>query len=160
LLTLEIGFDADFADLFEIRGKSRAKRGRITKEHQSDASVALQYLGLDGAERLTRLEFDPVPARLDTKTALFNLSLAPAEGVRVAVRIACNNRREDEVGVGRRFYNSLRSARRALRTSSGRAASLDSSNSLFNEFARHSIADLYMLVTETDYGPYPFAGIP
>jgi glycogen debranching enzyme len=54
----------------------------------------------------------------------------------------------------------LRSARRALKISSRRAASLDSSNSLFNEFARRSVADLYMLLTETDYGPYPFAGIP
>ena len=54
----------------------------------------------------------------------------------------------------------MRTARRALRDSSGRAASLDSSNSLFNEMARRSVADLYMLITQTEHGPYPFAGIP
>ena len=160
VLTLGINFAADFADLFEIRGQSRPKRGQITKEHRSNASVALRYLGLDGVERITCLEFDPVPNRLDTEAALFELSLAAGEGVRVAIRVACNDRREEKIGVGRQFYNSLRSARRALRTSSGRAASLDSSNSLFNEFARRSVADLYMLLTDTDYGPYPFAGIP
>jgi glycogen debranching enzyme len=159
-VTLGLKFGADFADLFEIRGQSRPKRGQITKEHRSNASVALRYLGLDGVERITCLEFDPVPNRLDTEAALFELSLAAGEGVRVAIRIACNDRREEKIGVGRQFYNSLRSARRALRTSSGRAASLDSSNSLFNEFARRSVADLYMLLTDTDYGPYPFAGIP
>src|SRR4029077_6012421 len=62
--------------------------------------------------------------------------------------------------VGRRFYRSLRAARRALRRSSGRATSLDSSNSLFNEMARRSVSDLYTLLTDTEFGPYPFAGIP
>jgi glycogen debranching enzyme len=143
-----------------VRGQRRSRRGQISIERPSGSSVVLRYLGLDGLERVTRLEFDPVPTRLDTATALFELSLSPGEGVRVAVRIACNDRGEEKAGVGRQFYNSLRSARRALRTSSGRAASLDSSNSLFNEFARRSVADLYMLLTDTDHGPYPFAGIP
>ena len=31
---------------------------------------------------------------------------------------------------------------------------------MFNELARRSVADLYMLITETEHGPYPFAGIP
>lgn len=160
ILTLTLHFAADFADLFEIRGKSRVKRGRITKELRSETSVVLRYLGLDAVERTTCLEFDPAPTRLDTEAAMFELSLAPGEGTRVAVRIACNDRQEDKAGVGRQFYSSLRSARRALRTSSGRAASLASSNSLFNEFARRSVADLYMLLTDTDHGPYPFAGLP
>jgi glycogen debranching enzyme len=31
---------------------------------------------------------------------------------------------------------------------------------LFAEMARHSVADLFMLITDTEHGPYPFAGIP
>jgi glycogen debranching enzyme len=79
--------------------------------------------------------------------------------MRAILQIACE---EDAVDPDptRGFYRSLRSARRAMRMSSGRAAALDSSNSLFNEMARRSVADLYMLVTQTPHGPYPFAGIP
>jgi glycogen debranching enzyme len=77
----------------------------------------------------------------------------------LALRIACDGSIQ-KAGVARQFYSSLRTARRALRSSSGRAVSLDSSNALFNEFARRSVADLYMLLTDTEYGPYPFAGIP
>jgi glycogen debranching enzyme len=160
VLSLGINFDGDFADVFEIRGKKRSRRGQITRECRNDRSVLLRYVGLDGVARITCLEFDPVPARLDTATALFDLSLAPREGMRVTLRISCNDQGEEKAGAGRQFYSSLRSAQRALRTTSGRAASLDSSNSLFNELARRSVADLYMLLTETDYGPYPFAGIP
>ena len=159
VVTLGLRFGADFADLFEVRGKKRARRGRITSERISAASIALRYLGLDGIERVTRLEFEPAPARLDTATALFELPLEPGEGARAISRIVCDAG-ESKTDVGHQFYGSLRTARRALRDSSSRAASLDSSNSLFNEFARRSVADLYMLLTDTDFGPYPFAGIP
>src|SRR5205807_1236450 len=157
---LGIRFAADFADLFEVRGQKRARRGQVSVERRSPSSVVLRYLGLDGVERFTSLEFEPAPTRLDAATALYELSLAPGEGARFVLRIACRDDGDRNAGIGRQFYSSLRTARRTLRASSGRAASVDSSNSLFNEFARRSVADLYMLLTETPFGPYPFAGIP
>jgi glycogen debranching enzyme len=158
-LTLGIEFGADFADLFEVRGRRRTRRGRVSAERRSDASVALRYLGLDGVERVTSLAFEPAPTRLDDATARFEFSLGPGQGVRFVLRITCGSRSQGDP-VTRSFYTSLRTARRALRDSSGRAASLDSSNTLFNEMARRSVADLYMLITQTEHGPYPFAGIP
>ena len=59
-----------------------------------------------------------------------------------------------------RFFFCLRDARRALRTSSSRAAAVQTSNQIFNETLCRSVADLYMLVTDTAQGPYPYAGIP
>jgi len=158
-LTFGIEFAADFADLFEVRGRQRARRGQVAAERRSDASITLRYLGLDGVERVTNIAFEPAPNRLDDARALFQLSLAPGQGARLVLRIACGARSQSNA-VARSFYTSLRTARRALRDSSGRAASLDSSNSLFNEMARRSVADLYMLITQTEHGPYPFAGIP
>ena len=158
-LTFGIEFAADFADLFEVRGRQRARRGQVAAQRRSDASITLRYLGLDGVERVTNIAFEPAPNRLDDARALFQLSLAPSQGARLVLRIACGSRSQSNA-VARSFYTSLRTARRALRDSSGRAASLDSSNSLFNEMARRSVADLYMLITQTEHGPYPFAGIP
>ena len=158
-LTLSIAFRADFADLFEVRGQRRPRRGRLWVEQRSNAAVALHYMGLDRIERVTGLSFEPAPTRLDGDSARYALSLGPGEAVRLVLRIACDDTDADEA-LGRRFYSSLRIARRAMRVSSGRAAAVESSNSLFNELARRSVADLYMLVTDTEHGPYPFAGIP
>jgi glycogen debranching enzyme len=158
-VTFNVDFGADFADLFEVRGRQRARRGQISIDRRSDSSLALRYLGLDGFERVTNLAFEPAPNRLDDAKAIFELRLVPGQGARFVLRIACDQRDQDDA-VARRFYISLRAARRQLRDSSQRAASLDSSNSLFNEMARRSVADLYMLLTDTEYGPYPFAGIP
>ncbi|MGH7097028.1 MAG: amylo-alpha-1,6-glucosidase [Stellaceae bacterium] len=159
LITLALHFAADFADLFEVRGARRARRGQTWAERLSAGMVALHYRALDGLEQVTTIAFEPVPTRLDTASAVFELSLRPGEGMRVAVRIGCDDGRR-EMPVGRLYHSSLRTARRALRQSSGRAASLNSSNPLFNEMARRAVADLYMLISETEHGPYPFAGIP
>ena len=64
-LRIEIQFAGDFADLFEVRGYSRARRGEVSAERRSDSSVALRYLGLDGVERITSLDLraGPDPTR-------------------------------------------------------------------------------------------------
>jgi glycogen debranching enzyme len=158
-LSLSIEFAADFADLFEVRGQRRAQRGRQSIEQRSAASVALHHFGLDGEHRTTTLTFDPAPAQLDENRARFERTLGPSEVMRVILQIACDERPADHDLI-RRFYSTLRLARRGMRNASGRATALESSNSLFNEMARRSVADLYMLITETEHGPYPFAGIP
>ena len=131
----------------------------MSAERRSELSVALRYLGLDGVERVTSIAFEPAPNRLDEAMAFFVLSLKPGQGAQLVLRIACDQRSESDT-VARSFHTSLRAARRALRDLSGRAANLDSSNSLFNEMARRSVADLYLLITQTEYGPTRLPGYP
>ena len=158
-LTLSIGFGADFADLFEVRGQKRSARGQLSIERPSNKLVVLRYLGLDKVERVARLSFEPAADHLGDDNARFEFSLGPGAAMRLVLRIACDHAASD-ADLDRQFYSCLRIARRAMRASSGRVASFDSSNSVFNELARRSVADLYMLVTDTERGAYPFAGIP
>jgi glycogen debranching enzyme len=158
-LTLGIHFAADFADLFEVRGEKRNRRGSVSAERATAGLVVFRYLGLDGAERLTSLRFDPPPADLDTGSARFTLDLDAGQSVRLAVRIGCGDI-GPETWSGKTFYRQLRSNRHALRVSSRRAVGVSGSNAVFNEMARRALADLYMLITETGHGPYPYAGIP
>src|SRR5258705_5596269 len=50
-------FDNDFADLFEVRGARRPRRGTGSSELLSPADVNLEYRGLDGKTRMTGLHF-------------------------------------------------------------------------------------------------------
>jgi len=158
-VTIGLRFAADFVDVFEVRGQERPRRGTSSVERLSSDGVLLRYCGLDGVERYTTLCFEPAPARLDTWGAEFKLKLNGGEGTRIVLRAYCGSPKEDGWDI-RRYYRALRSSRHGLRQASGRAASLEGSNAVFNELVRRSVADLYMLMTDTPHGPYPYAGIP
>jgi glycogen debranching enzyme len=156
---LTVRFGADFADLFEVRGERRAARGTAAASRVSDRRIELSYLGLDQIERITNLEFEPAPQNLSVSRAIYDVELKPLQVRRIFVRCGLPDT-EATTWSGRTYYRHMRIAKHALRESSGRAASIASSNSVFNEIARRAIADLYMLVTDTPLGPYPYAGTP
>jgi glycogen debranching enzyme len=54
---LVLRFEADFADIFEVRGTRRERRGELVPPEALDGTVTLSYRGLDGAERRTRILF-------------------------------------------------------------------------------------------------------
>jgi glycogen debranching enzyme len=158
-VNLALCFGSDFADLFEVRGEHRPARGYSSAVRISDSKIVLRYVGLDTIERITTLEFCPEPQSLGSARAAFEVTLKPRQVRRIFVRVGTPDA-EIATWSGRTFYRHMRSARQALHESSSRAASVDSSNSLFNEIARRSISDLYMLVTDTPLGAYPYAGTP
>ena len=156
---LTLRFAADFADLFEVRGEKRKARGEATAAVQSAHGVLLSYTGLDKIGRATELEFEPAPSTLSARHAAYEFTLQPRASRRIFFRYGVPDR-SGEAWNGRVFYRRMRAARHALRESSARAASVDTSNSVFNEIARRSVSDLYMLITDTPQGHYPYAGTP
>jgi glycogen debranching enzyme len=81
-------FGADFADIFEVRGARRKKRGRYLPARIEGNGVILAYEGLCGTTYETAVGFTVAPAELDAGKASFELSIAPDAEVRFEVRIA------------------------------------------------------------------------
>ncbi|MFC6490554.1 glycogen debranching N-terminal domain-containing protein [Nitratireductor sp. GCM10026969] len=156
---LELAFAADFADLFEVRGARRARRGKLHTPKVSANRAVLAYTGLDGVERQTTLRFDPAPKELTGGRAVYEIELKPRQTRQFFVEVTCGES-PWEMTPRRQFFSGLREARRAMRAAVGNAASVTTSNDVFNEAVRRAVADLYMLMTETEDGPYPYAGIP
>ncbi len=159
-LRLALELDADFADLFEIRGYRRTRRGAVRADVRGPAEVAFVYESVDGLPRVTRICFSAAPEYLEPGRAEFSLEL-PARGRRaLGVTVHCEAGPQRPAPPERRFFSALRQARR---TSSGTRASLpgiESSNDVFNSVMSRSSADLAMLMTDTPHGPYPYAGVP
>ncbi|MGB9687886.1 glycogen debranching N-terminal domain-containing protein [Thermogutta sp.] len=155
-LTLEFG--ADFADLFEVRGFQREKRGHVEAHVEDACRLRFIYHSLDGLPRSTVVTFDPAPDRLTTTKSQFALRLGPKERCRIKVTVECQV--DNQATHQRDFARSVRRARRALLDAAERAAVLETSNETVNEILCQSMADLTMLVTDTPWKPYPYAGIP
>lgn len=155
---LGMSFSSDFADLFEVRGMRRAKRGSANSKILGDGQVRLQYRGLDDELRCTVLSFAPVPDRLSTAIASYTLSLAPGEATAIDLTIECRN--DDRHPAHHPFRRGMRAALQERQLAARGATTITTSNDIFNEVTCRSMSDLAMLVTHTEQGPYPYAGIP
>ncbi len=156
---LELRFEADFADLFEVRGMHRERRGERLPATLAGDSVTLPYRGLDGLIRTTCLAFEPAPQTLTASGAVFDLDLEPGGRATIFLQVTCG----PETAIRRpraAFLAAYVHAKRRLRTSTARAAAISSQHEAFEQTVRRSASDLRMLVTEKPTGPYPYAGTP
>jgi glycogen debranching enzyme len=155
---LSFHFDADFRDLFEVRGAHRPRRGESFIRLLAKDRVEFSYHGLDAVVRRSKLQFNPTPQLLDEHTAFFDLFLPGQGRAAVEMAVCCEEGTENRQPV--RFIKGFRDARRLSRAMSLQTARIESSNQLFNEVISRSFSDLNMLISQTPQGPYPYAGVP
>jgi glycogen debranching enzyme len=155
--TLAFRFDADFADVFEVRGTRRPSRGwRLPDVAGGD--LVLSYRGLDGVERRTRVRCAQTPDRIEEASLFFLIALEPHAWTQIEIDITCEL--GHEAPPLRRFGDAVAELRQQVARDEERACVILSSNQAFNRWIQRSAADLRMMVTDTPYGPYPYAGIP
>jgi len=154
---LTLLFDNDFADLFEVRGERRPRRGTGSSRLLGPTDVVLEYSGLDAQSRITALHFDPRPTRLSVNAATYHFDLAPGQVTSLFIAVSCNKPIMQKPAP---FFRGLLAHRREMRKLTLGAASIETSNNIFNEVLCQAMADLNMLMTETPQGRYPYAGIP
>jgi glycogen debranching enzyme len=156
---LRLSYEADYLDVFEVRGSRRPARGERLPPEIGPASVVLGYRGLDRVVRRTRFEFAPPPVRCSEKLAVFAIELEAKQSKELYVSIAC------EVGDTARavvsaFENAQVLAQDRTEHALPNGAELHTSNEHFDEWLARSVADLRMMVSATPHGPYPYAGVP
>jgi glycogen debranching enzyme len=156
--SIRLGFRADFADIFEVRGMKRKARGSDLRPDLAPGRVTLGYVGLDGQRRQTLLRFSPAPAELVSDRARFGLSLRPHEEVTFDLAVACW--RGEAGPEPPTFDDAAVAAAAALQRSKARSCRVGASDSRFDAWLRRSESDLHLMTTELPTGPYPYAGVP
>jgi glycogen debranching enzyme len=157
LLPLALEFAADFRDMFEIRGARRRRRGRSHHPVIGEQSVRFSYEGLDGVERASVIAFSEPPASITKHQAQYDVSIAGDGHVEFYIEIG---ERDAQGPSRRRFRDAAARARFAMRGRRRHGARLKTSGRLFNSWIEKSRADLALLTTPLETGPYPYAGIP
>jgi glycogen debranching enzyme len=153
-----LGFDADYADIFEVRGMRREARGSDLAPVLTRDGVTLGYVGLDGKRRLTRLRFTPAPGHLAPDRARFELSLRPREEVALDLAIGCCRGEQGRELPG--FGEAAAEAAAALDRFEAGSCRVGAPESRFDDWLRRSESDLHMMTSDLPTGPYPYAGVP
>jgi glycogen debranching enzyme len=156
---LSIEFDADFADIFELRGMHREHRGRRLEPEITDDGLVLAYEGLDKRLRRTRIMFDPKPSRVTKSVVSCQVHLEPGENADYQWAIACEVDGHSH-GASESYEKIMHDATAALERTRAQEPQVFAKNEQFNDLLNRSLADLHMMRTETRYGPYPYAGVP
>src|SRR6266542_1252118 len=159
-VSFAIEFDADFADIFELRGMKRERRGRRLETEVTKDRLVLGYEGLDNRLRRTRIVFDPPPTRLNESVATFQIRLEAGKDASYRCAIACEVDGDSRQHVRPCYESVVEEAASALECVRAREPQIFTGNEQFNDWLNRSLADLHMMRTETPYGPYPYAGVP
>jgi glycogen debranching enzyme len=157
IVPINLTFEADFADIFEVQGHQRSKRGDTLEPELYPDGVRLRYRGLDELLRTTHLRFSTLPSALSARAAAFSFELEIEGVVEMFIEIGAGC---DAAPSSQRFESALRALGQSVRARLNHGSSLSSSGRLFNEWVNKSRSDLVLLTTVLATGPYPDAGIP
>jgi glycogen debranching enzyme len=158
VLTFSFQFEADFADIFEVRGEQRAQRGIMTTKILNNRTVVWEYQGLDHVNRITHLTTIPHPDTVLTNSMDFELSLAPKETKTFHITVACSV--ENHISEPVIFSTAQNQAAEALRKAKSSFCSIYTENEQFNDWINRSLDDICMMTTDLPQGLYPYAGVP
>src|ERR1700759_5325839 len=92
--SIAVRFEADFADIFEVRGSVREQHGTHLPVRMGSDEVVLGYCGLAEVRRRTRLRFEPRPDLLTETLAQFDVILNPNQEIFLNITVQCEQGNE------------------------------------------------------------------
>ena len=156
-ITLTLKFGADYADIFEVRGTRRKRRGRLLEPRVAGRELTLAYVGLDDVRRTTRIAFE-TPVQWHGDSAELAIRLEPQKYTSLLCTAACDI--ADEKHTTTTHEAAFVAVCDDLTRAKADHARIEASAGLFNDWLQRSMADLHMMITSTPSGLYPYAGVP
>lgn len=156
-LPLRIEFAADFADVFEVRGVSRPRRGERLPDVVDEDRVSLRYRGLDGVIRCTELCCAPAPVEISSSHMAMKTELKPRETTKIHFTVQCDHSQPTPKETFDKALSVVATEAVEAQTS---ACAVRTSNHQFNAWLTRSRADVHMMIMGNPETDYPYAGVP
>src|SRR3954469_855955 len=160
-VTVELTFEADFVDVFQVRGVARKKPGRYYRPIVKNDSIDFYYCGQDEVTRQTFVKLSPAPHDIHETTAVWNISLRPMERIRLEAIIHAFVQ-QDPHPEGQRadFGAALRGRRHAFEAWQQQSTNFRSSDDQFNLALKSAVGDFHALQIPSARDHIIAAGIP
>lgn len=155
---VSVYWGADFADIFQVRGMTRERTGRILEPEIGHDSLILACEGLDGATRRTSIRSDCIPSLIKNHEMQFQVDLDPKGEQKISFQIICEV--DDDQPRHYSYGDASRRAETETKTLSRSIPQVTSSNSRFNDWIRRSSADVQMMTIGNPENNYPYGGVP
>jgi glycogen debranching enzyme len=158
-LWLELRLAADFADVFEVRGARRTRRGTLMPPQYAGDQLVFRYHGLDRQQYRTCVRMTPEPARLGPTGPFYQLTLLPGEATVLELVIE-PSRGDGPFTPVVAFDQRCANVRERHHSFVGVATAVHCNNSTFDETLRHDLEDLDALRITVGGHTLLAAGIP
>ncbi len=171
---LSLSFDADFADLFEVRGSKRPQRGQILREVKEEPKssldrparieeLTLAYRGLDESLTESYIQFaHRQPDELKGYTAVWQLKLASHETQKLGYRLqmVTNKKLTSKVSSPVTLVQAKALELSEEQTWSQQVARIHSDDPVFNQILDQAEQDIYLLRQTFGKNKALSAGVP
>jgi glycogen debranching enzyme len=159
-LHIELAYEADFMDVFQVRGVAREKLGHYFLPVVRHDSIVFHYCGLDRIARETSIHLSPPPDMVDGTTARWKLRLPPFKRFQLQTTIVPQVEGKRSRSVKPDFGQQLRLRREAIADWASHSTSFSAANTVFSEMVETCKADFHALQIPEAKERVIAAGIP
>jgi len=156
-IDIEISFEfgAVFADIFEVRGEKRKRRGEKLPEERGRSSITLAYDGLDHIRRSTRVECSIGQCTQFDGGIAVPLHIEARGELSFTLNVVCERKNPNGIVPMSTYSEALQTMNHMRSTGPLADVDIHTSNEQLNEWINRSRSDLAMMVTQTSHGLYP-----
>ncbi len=156
---ISVHVDADFTDMFIIRGFQYGEIGRRTGEEVTENSINYFYSGADDIERATRVQWDRDAKSVDRDGSIafdFHLNHGDTETVTFSVTPEINGKS----GTVMNPEKALQLLKTSYKDWERDTTRVQTDHKPLQRLVDRGIMDLRVLLTDIGHGAFPVAGLP
>ncbi|MBW4549768.1 MAG: amylo-alpha-1,6-glucosidase [Aphanocapsa sp. GSE-SYN-MK-11-07L] len=167
---VSLSFDADFVDLFEVRGFGREQRGKLLRylpdqrqTSQLPKHIVLAYQGLDSKVLESRIQFHGCqPDQIVGNTAIWNLELSSHKSVTLEyyIHLFADQRLVSSVNAPTTLMQAKAAEFLEQQTWAGQITQIQTDNKFLNQAIARAEQDIYLLRQTFAGSKVLAAGVP